>query len=116
MSARRKTRVHASDGGPSANDRGTGPATSASPAHTAHDDEPVDEGAAAETEIEAIFKRKIAGARLLPRRERALARRAAREWRRFALKALRERRLSERHARHTLRQLKHFRPLGFDRG
>jgi hypothetical protein len=76
-------------------------------------DEPLDEGDAAEIEIEMIFKRKIAGTRLLPRCERALARRAAREWRRFALKALRERRLNERHARCALRQLKHLRSPGF---
>jgi hypothetical protein len=77
-------------------------------------DEPLDEGDAAEIEIETIYQRKIAGARMLPRRERALARRVAREWRRFALRALRERRLSERHARRTLRQLKHLRSPGFD--
>jgi hypothetical protein len=114
-SVRRKTPVHASDSGLSANDSGTGPATSASPAHTAYEmDGPLDEGDAAEIEIETISQRKIAGARLLPRRGRALGRRGAREWRRLALKALCERRLSERHARRTLRQLKHLRSPGFD--
>jgi hypothetical protein len=86
-----------------------------SPAHSANDiDGPIDEGDAAEIEIETIFKRRIAGARLLPRHERAPARRAAREWRRIALKALREKRMRERHARHMLRQLKRIRPSDFD--
>jgi hypothetical protein len=91
MSVKKTMRARASDSGFSANDRGTGPATSASPAHLADEsNEPLDEGDAAEIEIETIFKRRIAGARLLPRRERAAARREAREWRRFPLKALRE--------------------------
>jgi hypothetical protein len=101
MKRRRTTRAGASGNGSSANDRGTGPATSASPAHSASEyDGPIDEGDAAEIEIETIFKRKIAAARLLPRRERALARREARDWRRIALKALREKRATERHARY----------------
>jgi hypothetical protein len=111
MSARRTTRAGASGKESTANDRGTGPATSASPAHSAVEIEgPIDEGDAAEIEIENIFKRKIAGARLLPRRERALARREARDWRRLALKALRDKRLNERHARYRLRQLARARP------
>jgi hypothetical protein len=98
---------------PSANDRGTGPATSASPAHSAHEiDEPIDERDAAELEIETIFKRKLAGARFLPRRERMAARREAHEWLRLALKALREKRLTDRNAR--LRQIKRIQPSGFD--
>ena len=107
--------ARASDSGFTENDPGTGPATSASPAHLADEsNEPFDEGDAAEIEIETIFKRRIAGARLLPRRERAAARREARDWRRFALKALREKRRSERHARDMLRQLKRIRRSGFD--
>jgi hypothetical protein len=115
MSVKRRTPRGGSGNGSSANDRGTGPATSASPAHSANDsDGPTDEGDAAEIEIENIFKRKIAGARLLPRRERALARREARDWRRLALKALREKRLNERYARHMLRLLARARPSNPD--
>jgi hypothetical protein len=110
-------KMKAGDSGkePSANDRGTGPATSASPAHSAHEiDEPIDDGDAAESDIETIFKRMIAGARLLPRRERAAARREAHEWRRLALKTLREKRLTERHARYRLRQMRRARPSNPD--
>jgi hypothetical protein len=111
------TRALASDSGLSENDPGTGPATSASPAHSANDDEqPIDEGDGAEIEIENIFKRKIAGARLLPRCERAQARREARDWRRLALKALREKRLNARHARYMQRLWKRMRPPSCDRG
>jgi hypothetical protein len=63
-----------------------------------------EEDDAANIDIDTIFKRKLMGLRLLPRRERAQAYRAAEEWRRAALKALRKKRLSERHARYMLRQ------------
>lgn len=116
MNVKRRMCAGASGKGSSANDRGTGPATSVSPAHAAHEvDGPLDEGDAAEIEIENIFKRKIAGTRQLPRRERALARRAAREWRRFALKALREKRATERHARFMRWRLMGARPFDLDR-
>jgi hypothetical protein len=78
-----------------------------SPAHSAHEnDEPIDEGGASEIDIETIFRRMIAGAHLLSRRERAQAGRAAREWRRIALRALHEKRRSDRYARYMHRQLK----------
>lgn len=67
-------------------------------------DDPED-GEAAEIEIEAVFRRKLAGLRHLPRKERPHALRAARAWRQSALKELRDRRASERHARHMLRRL-----------
>lgn len=56
----------------------------------------VDEGA--ETEIDSVFRRAIAGLRRLPRRERPHALRAARDARTLALKALREKRARERDA------------------
>jgi hypothetical protein len=59
----------------------------------------VEEHEAAEAEIEAMFKRRLMGLRRLPRYQRAGALRAAREWRQVALKALRETRATERHAR-----------------
>jgi hypothetical protein len=114
------------------NDRGTGPATSVSPAHSAPEiDKPpkylpalpsvsppppelrrsssvemeaLDEGDAAELEIEAEFRRKLMGLRRLRHGERAQALRAAREWRSFALNALREKRLRERHSRYLVRR------------
>jgi hypothetical protein len=116
------------------NDRGTGPATSVSPAHSASEiDKPpkylpaapsvspleselprspsveaeaFDEGDAAEMDIENEFRRKLMGLRRLRRRERAQALRAAREWRSFALNALREKRLRERQARYMLEHMK----------
>ena len=116
MNVKRRMCVGANGKGSSANDRGTGPATSASPAHSAHEIEgPIEEGDAAEIEIENIFRRKIAGARLLPRRERAQARREAREWRRLALKALREKRAAERYARYMRWRLMRARPFDLDR-
>jgi hypothetical protein len=69
---------------------------------------------ASDIDVDTIFRRKLMGLRLLPRRERAQAYRAAKEWRRVALKALREKRTSERHARYMLRQLKRIRPSGLD--
>lgn len=63
------------------------------------------EGEAEEIEIETVFRRKIAGLRRLPKRERPSARKAARDWRIRALKALREQRARDRQARHILRQL-----------
>jgi hypothetical protein len=133
----------AHDKGSTENDRGTGPATLASPAPSAHENdkaieyrplveskrsatetdvqrgampsiELVDEDDAADVDIDTIFKRKLMGLRLLPRRERAQAYRAAKEWRRAALKALREKRLIERQARYMLRQLTRIRPSGLD--
>ena len=68
--------------------------------------EPMGEGDGAEIEIDIVYRRKLMGARSLPRRERAGARRAAREWRLSALRALREKRAGLRHARYLLRRLK----------
>ena len=65
----------------------------------------VEEDGAAEAEIEAMFKRRLMGLRRLPRYQRAGALRAAREWRMLALKTLRERRATDRHARHMLWRL-----------
>jgi hypothetical protein len=133
----------AHDKGSTENDRGTGPATSVSPAPSAHENdkaieyrslvesklsateselqllpmpsiELVDEDDAADVDIDTIFKRKLMGLRLLPRRERAQAYRAAKEWRRAALKALGEKRRCDRHARYMLRQLTRIRPSGLD--
>jgi len=60
-------------------------------------------------EIQENFRRMLAGLRRLPRRERAQALCAAREWRSFALNAARERRARERDARFMLWRQK-FRP------
>jgi hypothetical protein len=107
------------------NSRGTGPATSASPDSLASDTgsrpsrpdtapgeatldlEPDNAGEfeAAEREIEADFRRRIAGLRRMPRRDRPYALRAAREQRQLALIALHERRACDRHARFLRRRL-----------
>lgn len=63
-----------------------------------------DEGA--ESEIEMIFRRTVAGLRRLPRHERPTAVRAAKDARLLALKALREKRASARTADHMLRKLR----------
>jgi hypothetical protein len=92
-------------------DRGTGPATPESRAHLANEMndlikfpafEPVEEGDAAATEIEATYRARLIGLRRLPRYQRAQARRAAREWRLLALRALREKRARERHANYVV--------------
>jgi hypothetical protein len=67
--------------------------------------DPVADDDAAATEINDLFRRRLMGLRRLPRYERPHALRTARELRRLALKALREKRAAERHARHRLRQL-----------
>jgi hypothetical protein len=64
--------------------------------------EPAEEDEAAATEIEAAFRRKLMGLRRLPQHERAPALRAARQWRVAALRALREKRARDRHARYVL--------------
>ena len=103
------------------NSHGTGPATPESPATPANEKdqqirlpvegapgsrfipaEPTDDAEAAEAEIEALFKCRLMGLRRMPRYQRALALRAARDWRQLALKALREKRERERHARYVL--------------
>jgi hypothetical protein len=88
-----------------ANDRGTGPATSASPASPANEEErlwaipleapELDDGAAA-FENRRELQRRMAALRALPRRERAMAYRAAREWYHQVMAALRERRARTR--------------------
>ena len=102
------------------NDHGTGPATPESPATSASERdrqtrfslrdafgspfiplEPTDGDEAAESEIEALFKCRLMGLRRMPRYQRPLALRAAREWRQLALKALREKRERERRARYV---------------
>jgi hypothetical protein len=55
---------------------------------------------ASEFEIAAEFRRRLSGLRHLPRRQRAAALRAARDWRSLAVKGLRERRANKRHARY----------------
>jgi hypothetical protein len=64
----------------------------------------LDEGA--EGEIEKIFRRKIAGLRRLPRRERPAAVQAAKDTRMLALKALRNKRARERAAQHASNKLR----------
>jgi hypothetical protein len=133
MKKRRTTRAGASGKGPSENDHGTGPATSASPAASANTNEtseknrsslpiqlhlarnevtrpgmpsgglePDEDSDGADAEIEVIFRRKIAGLRRLPRRERAQALREAREWLAFARTALRAKKAAARHTRYML--------------
>jgi len=63
------------------------------------------ETSGAEADIATAYRRKLGGLRYLPRSEKPHALRAAREWRRSALRALREKRAVERHARRKLRQL-----------
>jgi len=64
-----------------------------------------EEGDAEEIEIEFQFRRRLAGLRRMSRYDRPHALRAAREWRQFALKALREKRAAARYARRMLRRL-----------
>jgi hypothetical protein len=66
--------------------------------------EPLEEDEGAVREIKELFGRRIAALRRLPRHQRAHALRAAREWRRQALKALKEKRAVERCARHLHRR------------
>jgi len=64
-----------------------------------------DELSGAKADIDNVYRRKLVGLRYLRRSERPHALRAARDWRKSALRALREKRAVERHARRTLRQL-----------
>jgi hypothetical protein len=64
-----------------------------------------EEDDAAETEVEITFRRKLAGIRFLPRHQRAQALRSLIDWRRLALKVLREKRAGDRRARQALRQM-----------
>ena len=57
-------------------------------------------------EIESLYRRRLAGLRRLSRHERAAALRAARDWRRQAISALRERRAAMRHANRLARRLR----------
>jgi hypothetical protein len=114
MKKRRTTRAGASDSGPSENDRGTGPATSVSPAPSQaneyedwlHTDqaEGLYDADGAESEIEAEYRRRSAGARNMSKRDRRQALRLAREWRSAAVKALRDRRSYRRHGDYLLRR------------
>jgi hypothetical protein len=55
-------------------------------------------------EIEHMYLRRLMGLRRLPKYERPAALRAARNWRRLAMRALRERQAAERHARRLARR------------
>lgn len=85
------------------NDVGAGPATTEPPSDSAvHDDGGCDFNEAnmgAEIEIEAAYRRKLAGIRMMPRFQRAGARREARDWRRIAFRILREQRRNENFSR-----------------
>jgi hypothetical protein len=72
--------------------------------------EPAEDLDSPESEIQDVFRRKIAGVRLLPRHERAQAVRAALEWLWFAMNALREKRAYENHTRHLLWRMQMPRP------
>jgi hypothetical protein len=65
----------------------------------------LEEDETADAEIEAQFKARLMGLRRLPRYQRAGALRAAKEWRMLALKALREKRATDRRARYALWRL-----------
>lgn len=123
-------------------DRGTGPASSASLAPLAHDNDrsteapslvlgsaafeitrgelhaipfdPIEDGDAEAIEIEKEFRRRLTGLRRLPRSARAVALREARDWRLVALKALREKHARERQANVALWRQRSLasRPLG----
>jgi len=88
-----------------ANDRGDGPATVASRDRSASeiDEECIgfaeDLYKAAALEIDQQFHARLKGLRRMPRCDRAVALRAAREWRRACLQALKERCTRERRAR-----------------
>jgi hypothetical protein len=64
--------------------------------------DPVENDGAAEAEINAIFGAKLSDLRRLPRCQRSLALRAAREWRQSALAALRAQRARDRQAQYAL--------------
>lgn len=68
--------------------------------------EPAEEYEAEQLEIERLFKCRVRDLRRLPRSQRALALRAAREWRQLALLALREKRIRDRLSRHMLREMR----------
>ena len=137
-------RAGASDSESAENDAGTRPATSVSPAFSAHQNQkeeyqpravvkimpavteltrrdilPVEpfsteEEDSPDVEIMKIFRRKIAGLRRLPRQQRAQAIRAALEWLWSTMAALRKKRLYERHARRMILQMKRIWPSGLD--
>lgn len=128
-------RAGVTDSESSENDPGTGPAKSVSPINLANDKKRVDHQPSkpaktitedaddirrltasedfdslhdvdgSEIDIDMIFRRKLRGLRLLPKKERAAARRAARDWLRCALKALREQRAYKRRALIIRRQI-----------
>jgi hypothetical protein len=107
------TRIGASDrrSFTAENDSGGRPATPASRDQSAtHTDDEIviapfeDLLAAAALDIERGFRARLNGARCLPRQQRALARRLAREWRRDALRALADRRLIDQRARAAYRR------------
>jgi hypothetical protein len=65
---------------------------------------PIEEEDSPDVEVMKIFRLKIAGLRRLPKHQRAQAIRLVLEWLWSTMAGLREKRLYERHARHTLRQ------------
>jgi hypothetical protein len=68
--------------------------------------DPIEEDDSAELDVEAWFKARLTAIRRMPRCQRAIALRAAREWRQLALKALREKRARDRHGRYEAWQLR----------
>jgi hypothetical protein len=68
--------------------------------------EAMEEDGGEAAEIERMFKSRLKDLRRLPRSQRALALRIARECRQIALKELRERRARERHTRYMLWQMR----------
>jgi hypothetical protein len=73
------------------------------PFSLAYDAFELDDGAGAD--IDAIFRRMLMALRHMPRKDRPGALRAAREWRRFALKELRDKRTYVRRSRAIRRLL-----------
>jgi hypothetical protein len=71
---------------------------------------PTDEDDAGEVEIKAVFQGKLMALRRLPRRERAAALRAAREWFLMALKAAREKRARDRYGKYMQWRLQILKP------
>jgi hypothetical protein len=63
-----------------------------------------DDDAGSTVDIDAIFQRKLAGLRYLPRSARSAAYRAARDERDLALRGVRERQSAKRHVRKLLVQ------------
>jgi hypothetical protein len=96
-----------------ANDQGAGPATPVSPASSAQDEccfwgavpgeeQPISD---ALPDIENEYQRRLAGLKVLPRRQRSAAYRAAKEWFRVAIADERARKQRDRAATRILRMI-----------